>query len=433
MWNEWLHDPFMVSLTLSETGAWWRLYGLAHDCQAEGKLVSNYGTPLSMKAILETLHITNPGECRAFTNMVEKMVTEGRLHWEGQTLTITNYAAEQRKTPSEQPATVAERVRNYRERWDSFINDMNESLSALPPSVDRLAQHESIKQILADIGQLNGYEVQSEYPIGPPGPHGPKRIDLCWLTRGKIMAAFEIDYVSQKEGSIEKLNMAKTPNTFIILREPYIQVVRLKKREPEKKYSEEENTSVSNNTKTPDQECNGVTPVTSKGPVATNVTGNPLHDPEDSSGKLQGDLETLPGAVTGNPLQADPVIAEITRLYVENIGELPHGGVVIEDMVEFAANFRGDVKWIKLAFKEALNRNKRRWQYIRSILERWQEEGGPDGRAGQELERSERGDKPAPRRGLAADRPDPLEATRRGGWKVKRSGPAKPGSGDEKR
>lgn len=177
-----------------------------------------------------------------------------------------------------------------------------------------------------------------------------------------------------------------------------------------------------------------VTPQGEKGGVqAQGVTEKPLPLGRTRAGQGREKVGTSPGDVTEKPLQNDPIIAEICRLYEENIGELPHGGVVIEDMTEFAQNFRGDIKWIKLAFKEALGRNKRRWQYIRTILERWQEEGGPDGKAGQELERGERARESAGRSGPSADRADPLEATRRGGWKLKRSGPAQPGSGGQKR
>jgi len=57
------------------------------------------------------------------------------------------------------------------------------------------------------------------------------------------------------------------------------------------------------------------------------------------------------------------------------------------------------------------------------------DEGGPDGRAGKELERSQRresGERP----GAPADRRDPLEASKRAGWKFKRSGPAAPDGGE---
>jgi len=57
------------------------------------------------------------------------------------------------------------------------------------------------------------------------------------------------------------------------------------------------------------------------------------------------------------------------------------------------------------------------------------DEGGPDGRAGKELERSQRREF-GERTGAPADRRDPLEASKRAGWKFKRSGPAAPDGGE---
>lgn len=143
------------------------------------------------------------------------------------------------------------------------------------------------------------------------------------------------------------------------------------------------------------------------------VTGSPLPPQTPLSNKhkeTEGEQRESvtaenPLHVTEKSLQASPALVEITKLYEENIGQLPRGGVVIEDMIDFAENFRGEVKWIRLAFKEALGRSKRQWRYIRSILERWQEEGGPDGRAKEELERQERTSPTKPKAVLERRRP----------------------------
>jgi hypothetical protein len=209
MWVAWLHDPFMVGLSAAETGCWWRLYALAHDCQSEGRLVSSNGKPLSLKAIQEAVHITTVTEIRSFSSMVDKMMQEGYLHKDGETYIITNYAEEQKKTPSEEKEAVAERVRRYRERQK---------------------------------------KEQLPFPLEPSSP-------------------------KEKEG-----------------------------------------TSVSINTKTLDQESNGVTPVTSQGAVATNVTGSPLQKVIPEDGKRTGNVLAPVGPVTEYPLQNDPIIKEITRL-----------------------------------------------------------------------------------------------------------------------
>lgn len=190
--------------------------------------------------------------------------------------------------------------------------------------------------------------------------------------------------------------------------------------------------SVNVNNTTEDEEGNGVTSVTEKPESRPDVTDAPLPEGGTRAGEgREKGLGGLPG-VTDTPLQNDPIIAEIVRLYVENIGELPHGGVVIEDMVEFAGRFRGDVKWIKLAFKEACRRNKRNWNYIQTILERWNDEGGPDGRAGQELARESRREENGGRGVDEADRRGAPGPGTKHQWKVKRSGPEPVQSGEEK-
>ncbi len=160
---------------------------------------------------------------------------------------------------------------------------------------------------------------------------------------------------------------------------------------------------------TTEEEGNGVTSVTQQPVLSSDVTDKPLHKVGTRSGQGRDKV----GKTLG---EADPIIAEITTLYEENIGPLPTAGLVIEDMLDFTERFKGELSWIRLAFKDACSRNKRTWQYIRKILERWQEEGGPDGRAGEELRQEKR-------TRSKTDKGDSLEASKRAGWNVKRSGP----------
>lgn len=77
-----------------------------------------------------------------------------------------------------------------------------------------------------------------------------------------------------------------------------------------------------------------------------------------------------------NTIDSNNLSAEISKLYSENIGFIKPA--LADDMREFCESFRGPVAWVKPAFREALSRNKKNWQYIRAILENWEEKGGPD-------------------------------------------------------
>ena len=116
MWVEWVDDPKMLSLSLAEQGAWWRLCTLAKKCAADGFLVKGHGAPLSLDQIADTIRIKTKADRKVFDSMVEKMTDQGSLHWNDDTLVITNFAERQAKTTSETPEAVRERVRLHRER-----------------------------------------------------------------------------------------------------------------------------------------------------------------------------------------------------------------------------------------------------------------------------------------------------------------------------
>jgi len=113
------------------------------------------------------------------------------------------------------------------------------------------------------------------------------------------------------------------------------------------------------------------------------------------------------GKVCQKHLGKDNQASLVTRLYRENIGPVPP---VIADELEKAAGL--PEQWVRVAFREAASHstrseNKLNWAYIATILDRYQQEGfSPPRRESQgQAER------------------DPLEATRKAGWKIKRSGP----------
>ena len=116
MWVEWTDDPKMLSLSLAEQGAWWRLVTLAKKCSAGGSLVKGRGAPLSLNEIAATMRFMTKPDRKVLDSMVEKMVDLGSLHWNSDTLVVTHFADRQAKTTSETPEAVRERVRKYRER-----------------------------------------------------------------------------------------------------------------------------------------------------------------------------------------------------------------------------------------------------------------------------------------------------------------------------
>jgi len=93
------------------------------------------------------------------------------------------------------------------------LDELNTVLEQLPPAVDRLAEHEAIKQMIADVGLRKGYIVLSEYATEKG------RIDLCWLDRNDaVVAAFEIDFRTPRDKSLEKLGALRCANACVILR-----------------------------------------------------------------------------------------------------------------------------------------------------------------------------------------------------------------------
>ena len=117
------------------------------------------------------------------------------------------------------------------------------------------------------------------------------------------------------------------------------------------------------------------------------------------------------------------VTAELSRCYERYIGLLnPLDSDRMREFTEYYESHKGEIDWIEKAFKNAPV-NKRRWPYVQAILERYIDEGGPDGRAGKELERGA-----GERAGAPANEGDPLEVSKQRGWKVKRSGPVETGS-----
>lgn len=84
-------------------------------------------------------------------------------------------------------------------------------------------------------------------------------------------------------------------------------------------------------------------------------------------------------AVTKTPRQ-DPFLPIFSQLFEQNIGLI--GGLMAEQLRDYAQSYRGPAEWIKEAFMEAARANVMKWSYIRAILDRWQREGKGEPRKG---------------------------------------------------
>ena len=74
----------------------------------------------------------------------------------------------------------------------------------------------------------------------------------------------------------------------------------------------------------------------------------------------------------------------IFKLYEDNIGTL---NPIIADELKIAETTY-PYAWITSAFKESVLRNKRSWNYVKTILENWRREGKNDGRVGKNSKKS---------------------------------------------
>ncbi len=116
MWVEWIDDPKMLSLSLAQQGAWWRLLALAQKCMADGLLIKGNGAPLSLDEIADTLRFITKPDRKIFDSMIKMMTDQGSLHWNSDALVVTHFAERQAKTSSETPEAIRDRVRRHREK-----------------------------------------------------------------------------------------------------------------------------------------------------------------------------------------------------------------------------------------------------------------------------------------------------------------------------
>ncbi len=90
-----------------------------------------------------------------------------------------------------------------------------------------------------------------------------------------------------------------------------------------------------------------------------------------------GELE-LGALVKSEPCVVTVEKPNIFTLYEQNIGMVTP--IIAEELKEAEKLY--PASWIKDAFREAVDLNKRSWRYISRILERWKAEGRDDGESG---------------------------------------------------
>ena len=127
MWVSWVDDPQYLRLTMAEQTAYWRVYALAHRCNAGGFLITDSGSPLSMEEIATTLHIVSSQDTKALKSMLEKMDKEREIFIKDGALFITRYEEEQALRPSDTKEAMADRQRRRRERLDQE-RDMSQEI-----------------------------------------------------------------------------------------------------------------------------------------------------------------------------------------------------------------------------------------------------------------------------------------------------------------
>ncbi|MFH1482841.1 MAG: hypothetical protein ABIG98_01075 [Chloroflexota bacterium] len=114
LWLDSLHNQKLLSLTLAEQGAWWRLLMLAGELEVGGALIAG-GQPLTLHQVARAIHLETP-DFPVLESMVAKLTDQGTLAWNGHTLYVVNWDERQHFAPSDRPEAVRERVRLFRER-----------------------------------------------------------------------------------------------------------------------------------------------------------------------------------------------------------------------------------------------------------------------------------------------------------------------------
>lgn len=158
MWIEWIHDAKMLSLTLAEQAAWWKLVSLAQEQAQDGRLATN-GRPLNLEEIANCIHLTQREDIKALKGMIRKMTDARSLHWDGAVLVVTNFEKRQAKRASDDAAAAAERQRAHRARLSREIRDSLQKGLSPDPS---LKNGEGETEVEVEVTDVTTRDIQTD-------------------------------------------------------------------------------------------------------------------------------------------------------------------------------------------------------------------------------------------------------------------------------
>lgn len=214
LWLDSLHNQKLLSLSLAEQGAWWRLLALAGELAAGGGL-ETAGKALTVKQMARRIHLEAP-DLPVFQGMVDKLVDWGTLAWNGPALRIVNWEERQSIPTSQSRDAIRQRVGAYRMRH-RILDDVSEVLNSLgSPATGK--RHEIIREALRQLAESRGLAARGEVGVGPFGSvPGEGRVDLVWYSGDQPEAAFEIEFQEYGYGySIAKLGRLSCPGFLIV-------------------------------------------------------------------------------------------------------------------------------------------------------------------------------------------------------------------------
>ncbi|MDD5700449.1 MAG: hypothetical protein PHU23_00240 [Dehalococcoidales bacterium] len=116
LWTEVLRDPKLVGRSMTERGMWLHLLCVAQECNADGRLINGAGYPLSITDIARQMFVQDRSEIASLRRLIDYMVTQKSLHWDGDTLVLDNFKRRQEIAPSDTPEAARQRQREHRAR-----------------------------------------------------------------------------------------------------------------------------------------------------------------------------------------------------------------------------------------------------------------------------------------------------------------------------
>jgi len=137
-----------------------------------------------------------------------------RYHASPTQIVIDNWASKAPNSlPSVLPSALGSTLQPSLTTAGELAEEIRPLLMTLPETVDRLVEHEVIKDTLAKLGQRKGFIARPEVTTEMG------RVDLLWEEpTGKLVAGFEIDIYEPREKSLTKLKDLACPHSFVILR-----------------------------------------------------------------------------------------------------------------------------------------------------------------------------------------------------------------------